>query len=311
MAEENEVPRKKARDPILMFGTIVLAVAFVVVISGYAYGQLFPDDKTPIKYGDVINVNYVGSYYGWQDGYDDGIHVYDADDTAVFDTSLWSIANDDDITKSWEFTKRDEKNYTPFKVTIGSGGALAMFENSLIGAKTGDVIHVAIPDAYGVLKDENKKVWNNLADVKIACTQKMTYDEFKSTFGLTSVTAGSYSGLKHPYGWNCNAIADSDGYVFVNHAVHDGDDFTADKGMKITIDLPAGSSEFIVKINLTDLKNDFTADNGEIKLVQFKYDGKTYYIFDIDAGLNEFTTKDTDEKTGITLYFTITVVGFQ
>jgi hypothetical protein len=45
------------------------------------------------------------------------------------------------------------------------------------------------------------------------------------------------------------------------------------------------------------------------KLLEFKEGGQTYYVYEV--GATSFKTKTTDEKTGMTLYFEITMVGYQ
>ena len=194
MAEETETPRGKGRDPIMMIGTIVLALAFVVVISGYAYGQVAPEKGGPAKYGEEVRVNYVGSFYGF---YDEG--------GIVFDTSFWDIANDETIPKSFEFKKKDENQYTPFDVTIGSGGALKEFENILIGMSPGDSVRIIIKDGYGTVPESKKDSWKN-EDSRFKnwdITERMRVSEFKATFGLEGTVNPKYNDLKHPYGWEC------------------------------------------------------------------------------------------------------------
>ncbi|MCL2143718.1 MAG: FKBP-type peptidyl-prolyl cis-trans isomerase [Methanomassiliicoccaceae archaeon] len=292
MAEDAETPRRKGRDPILMIGTIVLAVAFVVVISGYVYGQFASEAKEPAKYGNAVKVNYVGSYYGW----------YDEDGSQIFDTSMWSFAKyyDDEGSPydfSWEFTQRAESAYVPFNVTIGSGGALKDFENVLIGMKPGDKARIEIENAYGVVPAAKNKVWGKTMQFDVVET--MSVDTFKATFGLDYVYVGSYADLEHPYGWKANAVCDSNGIVTVTHLVENKAYENTDGSLKATVTgLPAAN--FDVAFDFVDYED---------KLVQFKYDGQTYYVTEVTP--TGFTTKSTDERTGMTLYFEITFVDYQ
>ena len=306
MSEDVDVPNRKKRDPILMIGTIILALAFVVVISGYAYGEFVAnDDDVSAKYGDKVKVNYVGSYY---DYYQDENGNPNAN-AVVFDTSLWSVANDDGIAKSYEFSKKAEDKYTEFNVTIGSGGALADFENALIGKKPGDTIRVMIPDAYGALKTSNVKQWDDLNGMEFKRVQLMSADEYKATFGVTTVYPGMYANLQHPYGWTCDATIVSGGYIYVTHNVADGDDFSsADDSIKVTVaDHSSDPSLFLVNFTF----GGYDSYRGEIPMVKFIYGGFTYYVTEVDTTAETFKTKNTTEIIGQDLYFVITLVGYQ
>jgi len=297
MAEDTETPNKKGKDPILLVGTVVLILAFSVVIGGYAYGEFASESKEPATYGSQVKVDYIGSYYGY----------YDEEGAVVFDTSKWSIANDENIAKSWEFTKREEKQYTPFNVTIGSGGALTDFENILIGMRPGETVRIAIPDAYGTVKEAQYRTWEKT--MKFEATETMSVEAYKLTFGIDrNILPGPQPEAKHPYGWMSDAVCDSNGIVTVIHKVtaEAADDknvyWNADKSMRSTV----------TKDTYGDLQVTFEfPDHQPGRLIEFVFEGQKYYITDIDEDAGEFTTKSTDEKTGMTLYFVITFVAYQ
>jgi len=291
MAEDIDVPHKKGRDPILMIGTIVLVLAFVVVISGYVYGQFTSESKEPAKFGDRVKVDYIGSYYGY----------YDEQGSQVFDTSYWLVA-DGDFDYSWEFNKKEEKAYIPFNVTIGSNGALKDFENVLIGMKPGDTARIAIPDAYGEVPAAKNKTWGKTMD-GFKVTEKMSIDTFKATFGLDNAFVGSYADLEHPYGWMSNAVCDSNGIVTVVHLV-ENKEYKMNDDVKATVTLN-GDGTFKMVLDITQE----TGIHDDLKLIEFKFDGQTYYITEVSA--TEFKTKSTEEKVGMVLYFEITFVGYQ
>ena len=305
MSDDSDAPRKKGRDPILMIGTIVLVVAFVVVISGYAYGELVPEKKGPAHYGDEVKVNYTGSYYGYYLDNNGNVN----ENAAIFDTSLWSVAkyNDNDDLEdkyvfSWEFTKRSESDYKPLETTIGGHQLLTAFENALIGMKPGDTKRVAIENGYGTVKDANERIWDNDGTVfKLDYNETMSVSSFTATFGLTSAPTGVYSDLLHPYGWKCGAVVDSSGIVTVTHFAENGETYeNADGSMSVEVtDIGGG------KFSLTfDFENAIPFGDG-VQLIQFKWLGVTYYITEIDDVANTFTTKRADERVGMTLYFII------
>ncbi|MCL1984716.1 MAG: FKBP-type peptidyl-prolyl cis-trans isomerase [Methanomassiliicoccaceae archaeon] len=310
MSDDNDAPRKKGRDPILMVGTIVLVVAFVVVIGGYAYGELVTENKGPAQYGDTVKVNYVGSYYGYYID-DNGNADINA---AIFDTSLWSVAKyydnddlDDKYTFSWEFTKKAENDCNPLETKIGEHKLLIAFENALIGMKPGDTKRITIndEDGYGRVAEANERVWDNDGSEELAYNEQMSVPVFIATFGLTSAPAGMYSDLLHPYGWKCDAVVNSDGSVIVTHKVVVDETYDNDNAsMHVTISPGSDGSKFAMSFTF-DTKAD--PAEGGIQLIQFKYEGVTYYITEIDDAANTFTTKRTDERVGMTLYFVITM----
>jgi len=306
MADDTDAPSKKGRDPILMIGTIVLLLAFVVVISGYVIAEFQSEPKVPAEYGNKVKVDYIGSYYGW----------YDEEGAVVFDTSMWSIANDDNIAKSWEFTKRAESQYVPFNVTIGSGGALADFENILIGMKPGETARISIENAYGIVPDAKFNTWN-MSTVSAAptdplqpfsLTETMSVDMYKATFGVDTVVPGPQPELKHPYGWMSSAFCSTTGIVTVTHIVTDVT--TDDANVYKNVD---GSITATVT-NLTATTFDVTfafPDYVEGKLIKFQHGGQSFFVTSVDTVAGTFTTKSTEERVGMTLYFVITFVDYQ
>jgi len=300
MADDVETPRKKGRDPILMIGTIVLAAAFLVVISGYAYGELFGSDSNePAKYGDAVKVDYVGSFYGWYDGHDG------TEKGAVFDTSLWSVASNDDIWKSWGFTERKQEQYTQFSVTIGSGSALTEFETALIGMKPGETKWILIENGYGEVPAANVQKWTTTATMQY--TETMSAAEFLGTFGLESASLGIYSDLEHPYGWKSQAVFNSDGDVVVTHLVDTGVEYEVNDNMIAEV-VSSGATTFDVEFTFVDVV--YIDADGNIQLIEFKSGGETFYITNIDDVAGEFTTKSTREVVGMDLYFKITFTGY-
>ena len=309
MSDDDDTPRRDKRDPILMVGSIVLAFAFIVVISGYAYGELTSEDKEPARYYDRVMVDYVGSYYGYYLNDDGTVN----EDAVIFDTSLWSVAKfwDDDGGKynfSWEFKQREERSYVPFNVTIGSGGALKDFESALLGLMPGDTARVTIEEAYGKLPKLTE--WDKT--MNMAVTEKMTAAEFRLTFGLDTSIITDYRNILHPYGWYCDATVDNKGYVYVTHLIEDGEEYENGNGSMTAKVSAVTATGFTVKFGFTD-EAYTSGDDGVLKLIQFIHGGKTYYIVSEDAG--SFYTKpksgNNSEITGETLYFVITFVAYQ
>ena len=306
MAEDTDVPNRKTRDPILMIGTIVLALAFVVVSSSYVYGHFAPDPKEPVRYGDSVRVDYVGSFYGWYDGFNDSTGGFDGAIGVVFDTSLRSVASDGDkYPKSWEFREREERDYMPLDVTVGSGGALADFEKALIGMVPGESKYIMIPKGYGDVPEANIRVWEKSGTMNL--TETISVTEFEATFGLTNAN-GTYTNLLHPYGWKSDAWCNQDGTVVVHHLVENGKTYTVNHDMTITVS-GMGSGKFNVTFDITVTN---VPDVG-IKLIEFKSGGQTFFITDVgnDFFITKSGTGSRNEVIGMDLYFKITLVGYQ
>ncbi len=101
---------------------LAVFMAIVIVAAGGAGAYLYYHAKLSstspllsVELGDNVTVNYIG-YFG--SGPQTG---------AIFDTSLWSVANNTNMKKSLEFTNRgSEAAYTPLGVHVGptapSGG---------------------------------------------------------------------------------------------------------------------------------------------------------------------------------------------
>ena len=56
---------KKKRDPIFSVCFVVFVVACVGVLGVYVDEHYIQSDDTKVAYGDTVEVNYTGSYYGY------------------------------------------------------------------------------------------------------------------------------------------------------------------------------------------------------------------------------------------------------
>ena len=90
-------------------------MACVGVIGVYVDEHYIQQDDTKVAYGDKVVTNYTGSFYAY----------YGEDNAVVFDTSYASIGKNNDVAKAYSFSK---SSYSTFSVTVGSNGALKMFE---------------------------------------------------------------------------------------------------------------------------------------------------------------------------------------
>jgi len=331
MASEDNSPIKKERDPILTIGFVVLILAFATV------GGIFINDNylrseniSPAMTGDKVNVNYTGSYYGF----------YTEDGAAVFDTSIWSIANDSAFLKSFEFALRgSESSYVPISFTIGGTDSyLKTFMAAAYGLRPGDSSQVCIApaDGYGALTADNITVVNAAA-ITIPRVQVMSYSDFKSIYnGGNDITSNVLIECG-PYGWPLSVKynPNSSSNVTVEHIVTDGAEYRMNKDVNVEVRLTNSSAT----IELTYIINGgaglsgvpFSANTSDgsdptvfidpstgihyenVKLVQVFYKDKNYYITAVDditspTGPTVYVLKNTSERVGMYLYFNITRV---
>lgn len=177
---------RKGIDAAVAVPAIVL-VGCLLIVAGMALADsLSSDDADSIrvaKSGDKVAVDYIGKYdNGW-----------------VFDTSMWSVADDPDIRKSFDFTKRQQSQYTPLEFTIGEGQLLAKFESAVIGMAVGETrtVSLSASEGYGTVP-ENELVSHAVHD-QIALRKTMNLTEFNDFFGEPAAMGVT---VIHPvFGW--------------------------------------------------------------------------------------------------------------
>jgi len=229
MAAEDDV-RKKERDPILTVCLVVLVLAFAVVGGIQVNNSFFGGDSGPsATAGHTVEVDYNGSFYNFYDN--DGI---------IFDTSLWSIANDEDRAKSFEFTLRAESSYTPLSFTVGDpkhGGLLPMFANAVTGMNKGDVARIVIDPAngYGALTEQMMEIVDT-TDFVLSAVEDVPYDVFKTYYNDGKDIGGNVNGLTSPYGWKMNVkYAEGDKLVHVTHQPVQGETYDMNDDVKTEV----------------------------------------------------------------------------
>jgi len=327
MAADQEVKKKKERDPILTVGFVVLIVAFASVIGIFINDEyLSSSESTPAKTGDLVYVNYTGSYYAH----------YDQAGATIFDTSLWSVADNDDFRKSFEFTLRGESQYTPLSFTIGgSDNLLQRFKDAAIGLMPGEsnTVRISPADGYGILTTSNTKMIQNAGLTK-GITEMIPLADFTSFYGMSGIS-GTVTNIPSPYGWLVDASLVSTGIVAVTHKVVEDVVYTLNDDVDIKV-TDVDSDKFEYKYVFNGMKaaptDDQTVSNElagqlgagsvkSVKLVKIIYNEKTYFVAAVNASaisgddVSDPTTlvlknsdSNTKETVGMFLYFTITRV---
>lgn len=301
--------KKKARsvDPIIAVSATVLIICCAVVIGYTIYDKCFADHTEPnVEYGDTVNVEYVGSYYIY----------YDEDGSAIFDTNIKSVGTSTDYTFAHEWKSKD--TYDVYKVTVGSGGSLPMFEDALIGHHPGETVRVCVPAGEGYELKGGYHTGQKTGNITSLTRVFDNADAFKSFFGEDALTDGPHT-IQSPYGWNAQYAVDKiSGKVTVEYLLTESDkdkEFSkegSDVKYKVdSVDSATGEVEY-------DLIFDWNSESPKM-LLTFDEDGNTIYITDYSSETPDKyqykiktgdTSDDDREISGATLYFVIKIIEY-
>ena len=314
MAADQENVRKKERDPILTVGFVVLMLAFATVIGIYVNDEyLKGSENNPARLGDTVSVDYAGSFYGY---YGDG--------GTVFDTSMWGVADDKSISKSFEFTLRAESAYAPMS-TDGSN-VLPQFRNAFLGLRVGESATVIISpeNGYGALTiDNTKRV--NAAGITMNLTETMTVGDFKTIYGVSDIKDDA-NDLRSPWGWFVDVKFNTADSVTVLHKVTTATIGVVNEDVTTKVTAVTGTT-FTFGYEFNDLKaapdqtvsDSLASELGisnpkSVELVKIFYDGQMYYVAAVDdvSAPTQLVLKpatgDRAETVGMFLYFNVTRV---
>ena len=290
--DENKV--KKDRDPIFWTCLIVFLVAVCAVTGAMIYNDNFKADNTSAVNGNSVSVDYTGTFYA----------PFGDDKAAVFDTSLWSVANNDNITKSNDFTSRGEGNYSTLNFKIGEPGLLAGFNNAVIGMKVGETKQIIIPSGEGYTAPSTP-VKKQLNGNTMPMTETMTSAQFNSLYGFTPT--GFTTIEKSVYGWPATATVNSNGNsVNMNYMPQQGKEYTAvesDFGNVALYVTSVSGGQITFNYVIT---NTISYGSG-IQLILVDFGTQKFYITALSN--TDFTTQVVPERYNIDLYFEITLVA--
>jgi len=280
---------RKAVDAPILIPAVVLVVCFLIV-AGIAVGDRISTEDDPgprvAATGDTVKVDYVGSYAnGW-----------------VFDTSLYEVAADERVPKSFEFQMKDEGQYEPMEFVIGEGRLLQKFETAVIGLAPGERTTVTIPAAegYGEVPQDKLERHDKVHDVPLR--QTMSLSQFEDHYGEE---AKSGLVVSDPfYGWDVmvESFKPHVDEVMVKNLPVQGERYWAygdrDQGSGWNLKvISVGSKTAALEHQLTpEMAN-------SVKGVD--KDGESFYLHEVDDGSVWF--KYADERVGQDLTFSITL----
>lgn len=291
--------RLSSIDPIILGSFVVFLAACLVVTGVTVYGIVAGDssDQTA-EYGDKVLVDYTGSYFAY----------YDQDGAVIFDTSMSNVGDDDAYAKSYEYKTKTE--YSTLSVTIGSGDALAAFEDAIIGMKVGDETWIKIDsstitgsDKYGPITDGVDKFTKAKSNgYTMAKISTIPLSDYKTLFNTTDVPDAGFTqyNVDSPYGWKVDVTMNGNGTVTIDYGAHVTVGQYTENGVTINVTDVTGAN-----IAYEYQMDDFAENTKMLKTV---FDGKIVYV--ISASGADMTYKTTTEIMGTTMYFYIKLVDF-
>ena len=295
-----EESKKKERDPIFMICLALFTIAAAAVLCVFVADHFFSSDDSVAAYGDTVTVDYTGAYNGY----------VGEEHAVVFDTSYSKVANNDDIKKSNEFTKKS--SYSPLEVTLGEGSLLKGFENAIPGHKVGDVFKVYIPASEAYVGAETKKT-APLSGYQVPLIQTMPSRAFSNLYGFTP-SSGSSQMFTTVYGWEAEAAATSDSnMVTITNLPKEGSTYTfspggkapeaGDEKLKFTV---TGMTSEAIVCNLSFVNTSVILGNS-VEMMGFDFGTEKWYVKEVSS--SDFTYKTSSERVNEDLYFEIKLVS--
>ncbi|MDI6917012.1 MAG: FKBP-type peptidyl-prolyl cis-trans isomerase, partial [Thermoplasmatales archaeon] len=116
---------------------IIVVVIIASSVAAYWYTQEKEEKgkaTMKVEAGDLVEVNYTGRFVNG----------------TVFDTNIESVANDENISKSYSF--KPKSTYSTLKFTVGSGQRIKGFDEGVLNMTVAEtrIINVTAEDGYGI-----------------------------------------------------------------------------------------------------------------------------------------------------------------
>ncbi len=139
--------------PKKIWAIIVVIVIIVSSVAAYWYTQQKEEKgkaMMKVEIGDTVKVNYTGRF---SEGnfFDNG---------TVFDTSIKSVANDENISKAYSFKSR--ASYSPLEFEVGKRKLIKSFDEGVLNMTVDETKNITVlpEDGYGI-PDEDLRITIN------------------------------------------------------------------------------------------------------------------------------------------------------
>jgi FKBP-type peptidyl-prolyl cis-trans isomerase 2 len=190
---------KRSTGGAVSMKVIIIVVLVVIMVSAstlvvmFSSGTKNDPNANVVQNGDTVTVNYIGKLVNGR----------------IFDTSIWSVANDTSQPKSLTFTLKSQSSYNPLTFKVGSGQVIEGFNNAVIGMTLNSPYkNVTIPPSQAYPEQPQfNKVFNLTQEMRVFVNY--TYADFNTKYSITNPIQGMT--ITDPlYGWPVwIAVADS------------------------------------------------------------------------------------------------------
>ena len=279
-------------DPIFKICLIIFAVAAIIAIGAWINNDYIATGDEMASNGDEVTVNYIGTYYGY----------LGEDNAVLFDTSYSNIANDGNIAKSNDFTKKS--SYSPLSYTIGGTTVLKAFGDAVIGHKVGERVKVMLSasegyvgaNTYGTLMTSG-----NIMDAEITMSKEM----FASAYPKVNLVNGQMVKFDTKYTWTGYALL-SGNNVIVTNMPTTGTYEVYKSGDTVVNYIVTDVHDNIINYDI-EVKNPVYTDGNEIQMIKIDLGGEVIYLTSVSS--TEITYKTGSERVNQPLYFEIELVS--
>ncbi len=284
---------------IVLIAILMISASSVVVLM-YQGGQSEKSSSIrTARVGDMVKVDYVGRLA----------------DGRVFDTSLWTVASNDALyPKSLSFTLRNQSAYEPLEFYVGSGVMIRGFDRGVIGMAVGEtkVLTVLPQDGYGLLNQSKLRTLSLVETLPVI--ENLGVSAFMNKFGVTPKSGLTV--VDPDWGWDV-AVLDvdynADRVVIMNspvlgasYAVYGDPQSATEMGWYATVEQYDSSANG--GAGLISVRHLLSPDDaGYVKGVDSS--GSQFIVMEVDPVANRLVLNYNSEVTGVTLYFTVTLVS--
>ena len=290
-----------------ILGIIVVIIIIVSSVVAYWYTQKKEEGKTVMKVqnDDLVEVNYTGKFING----------------TVFDTSIESVANDENISKSYSFKSRTF--YSPLKFTVGSGRMIKGFDKGVLNMTVGETKSITVlpEDGYGEPHDDLFIIINKTQSVPLYET--ISSQKFHELYPNEPLETG-VSFIHYFWKWNVTIEdIDGDNVTILNRPdINSTISVFSWNSTIIEIDSGYSGGEGRILLQHNPAEN-ITVNKEKTEFIMIDNEAQNYVISQINIGnssvsdIGIVSSVDTDtftidynpEVVGKTLIFEVTIIS--